>query len=115
MAQFPLLKSGSVAQYPLDVTVQSDSQDVWFLDGSRQQYRIARPLRRWKVSLKTIDEQELSALIDFVEQTEGAAFSFTDPVSGYVAAKCTIASGELSATAEDELRNSASLVIEEVA
>ena len=115
MAAFPILKTGALAQYPLESTVQVRTQSVQFLDGSRQSYRLSGPLRRWRLRLANVDEQELSALIEFVEQQQGAMFSFTDPVSGYVIDRCVLSDSGVEVTSVDELRNGAVLLIEEVA
>ena len=115
MASFPLLKTGAVAQYPLALALRSDTQTVRFLDGSSQQFRLTKPLRRWKIDLVQIDSQELDSVITFVEQQEGATFSFDDPFTGDAVPKCIISNSGLITTSLDEMKHDASLVIEEVA
>lgn len=115
MPVFPALKSGAVAQYPFERTLRFETQRVRFLDGSSQRYALTKPLRRWKIDLAQIDEQEMNQLIEFVEQQEGAAFSFGDPVTGEIAGKCVISDSGLVVTAAGELYGAAMLVIEEVA
>jgi hypothetical protein len=116
MAVFPTLRTGAVAQYPLDRTDRFQTQAVQFLDGSRQRYPIyGAGLRRWGIRLDLLDDRELAAVIAFAEQQRGATFSFLDPVSGVSAPKCIIAGEQFSANAGGEMRNQASLVIEEIA
>ncbi len=68
MATFPVLKTGAVAQYPLGFGVRYSTHAVRFLDGSQQKYAlIGTGLRRWTISLDLLDEQELGAVIAFVE------------------------------------------------
>jgi hypothetical protein len=115
MATFPTLKTGAVAQYPLERGVRFQTQAVRFLDGSLQRYRLyGSGLRNWSVKLELLDDQELSAVIAFVEQTGSASFAFTDPVTGDNAPKCVIAGDTFEATAADEIRGQATLAIEEV-
>jgi hypothetical protein len=69
MASFPTLKTGAVAQYPLQTGSRFASQAVQFINGSRQLYRIQGPaLRRWSIQFDDLDEGELAAVIAFVEQ-----------------------------------------------
>ena len=116
MATFPiLLKTGSVAQYPLTRTVTLDTQAVQFLDGSQQTYTLSGAgLRRWELSLGLLDEAEISAVISFAEQVGTGKFSFTNPVTGETAAKCVIAGEQLETSLVNELHGTATLGIEEV-
>jgi hypothetical protein len=116
MATFPaLLKTGSVAQYPLRRVVTLDTQAVQFLDGSQQTYTLSGAgLRRWELSLDLLDESEVSAVIAFAEQIGTGTFSFTNPVTGETAAKCVISGEELRTSLVNELHGKATLVIEEV-
>jgi hypothetical protein len=61
---FPTLKTGAVAQYPLNRGLRFQTQAVRFMDGSLQRYRIyGTNLRQWVVKLALLDEQELGVLI----------------------------------------------------
>lgn len=116
MASFPTLKTGAVAQYPLQAGSRYSSQSVLFMDGSRQLYRIQGPaLRRWSIQLDSLDEGELAAVVAFVEQQSLATFSFTDPVTGQTAATCIISGGSMQAGMKSEENGQAALVIEEIA
>ena len=96
MATFPALKTGAVAQYPLERTVRFPVQSVRFLDGSRQSYQLSgAALRRWSIRLEQLDEAEAAALIAFAEEQRSNTFSFTDPVTGSVVTKCVIGGDEL--------------------
>ena len=115
MASFPTLKTGAVAQYPLQTGSRYASQAVQFLDGSRQSYRIQGPaLRRWSIQLNGLDEGELADVIAFVEQQCLAPFPFTDPVSGQTASRCIIAGQKMDAVMKQEENGQATLVIEEI-
>jgi hypothetical protein len=116
MPAFPTLKTGAVAQYPLERGVRFSTQAIQFLDGSQQKYRLhGTGLRRWAVRLTRLDEQELSALIAFVESETGAAFSFTDPLTGVQVPNCIIAGERFEGRMASELRGDTNLVIEELA
>jgi hypothetical protein len=112
---FPTLKTGAVAQYPLHRGLRFQTQAVRFMDGSLQRYRIyGGNLRRWMVKLDLLDEQELGALIAFVEQQGGAAFAFTDPLTGDSVANCIISGQSFAAGMTDEMNAQATVSIEEV-
>jgi hypothetical protein len=111
---FPTLKTGAVAQYPLNRGPRFQTQAVRFMDGSLQRYRIyGTNLRRWVVKLDLLDEQELGALIAFVEQQGGAAFAFTDPLTGDNVANCMISGQAFTASMTDEMNAQATVSIEE--
>ena len=113
---FPTLKTGAVAQYPLNRGLRFQTQAVRFMDGSLQRYRIyGTNLRRWVVKLDLLDEQELGALIAFVEQQGGATFAFTDPLTGDNVANCMISGQAFVAGMTDEMNAQATVSIEEVA
>jgi hypothetical protein len=116
MATFPILKTGAVAQYPLDRGVHFSTQAVPFMDGSRQKFRlIGVGLRRWTLKLSLLDEEELGAVIAFVEQQTSATFAFTDPVTGDNVARCIISGEQFDATLDREMRGQTTVVIEEIA
>jgi hypothetical protein len=116
MANFPTLKTGAVAQYPLGHTWRFSTQSVRFMDGSRQRYPIyANALRRWTIRLNDLDESELGALISFAEQQQGATFAFTDPVTGETVSNCIVSASRFSAGMTQEIDGQASIVIEEIA
>src|SRR5665213_2328045 len=104
MATFPVLKTGAVAKYPLGRGVRFSTQAVRFMDGSQQRFRLyGTGLRRWTLNLALLDEQELGAVIAFVEQQGSATFAFTDPVTGAVAPTCVIAGQQLEVTMKSEI------------
>lgn len=113
MSNFPALKTGAVAQYPLQAATRYSTQEVLFLDGSRQAYALAAPLRRWAIAVKKLDVAEVSAIHDFLDLQQGAPFSFTDPVSGSIAQKCLVR-GFCSTDLDADLRAQIQLTIEEV-
>jgi len=116
MATFPVLKTGAVAQYPLDRGVRFSTQAVRFMDGSQQRFRLyGAGLRRWTLKLDQLDEQELGAVIAFVEQQGSAAFAFTDPLTGANAATCMISGQQFDATMSREMNGQTTVVIEEIA
>ncbi len=115
MATFPTLRTGAVAQYPLDYSTRFATQTVRFLDGSSQRYRISGSgLRRWQIRLDLLDESELAALIDFVDAQTSNTFQFADPLSGTIVASCVLSGDPFEAILEAEGRGRASLVIEEI-
>lgn len=115
MATFPVLKTGAVAQYPLGYGVRYSTQSVRFMDGSQQKFRICGTgLRRWTIKLDLLDEEELGALIAFIEQQQSAVFAFTDPFTGNVAANCVISGQRFDATMKQEMNGQTTIVIEEI-
>jgi hypothetical protein len=116
MSAFPTLRTGAVAQYPLDRTVGFQTQSVWFMDGSQQRFRLyGAGLRRWKIQLDLLDEQELAALAGFLEQQGTAVFPFIDPVTGDQVPGCVISGQAYEAGMSDEMNANATVEIEEVA
>jgi hypothetical protein len=116
MSAFPTLRTGAVAQYPLDRTVSFSTQSVRFMDGSSQRFRLyGAGLRRWKVRLDLLDENELAAVAAFMEQQGTAVFSFMDPVTGDQAASCIVSGENYDAGIADEMKANADIEIEEVA
>jgi hypothetical protein len=112
---FPTLKTGAAAQYPLDRSIRFATQAVRFLDGSRQRFRLCGAgLRRWILTLDLLDEQELGAVIAFVEQQGSAPFAFTDMTTGAVASTCVISGERLDVTMRSEMSGQTTLVIEEI-
>ena len=115
MPTFPTLKTGAVAQYPLVNGTRYSTQSVRFMDGSSQRFRlIGKGLRRWTVKFDQIDEQELGAVIAFVEQQGGASFAFTDPLTGDNVPGCIISGEQFNAGMIREIDGQASLVLEEI-
>ena len=85
MATFPALKTGAVAQYPLQVITGQASQVIRFIDGSDQRYMThVRALRTWEIHLDLLDEDEISSLEAFFRGQLGSysTFVFPDPISG---------------------------------
>jgi phage-related protein len=116
MSAFPTLRTGAVAQYPLDKAVRFQTQSVRFLDGSQQRFRlIGTGLRRWKIRLSLLDETELAAVVAFLEQQGTGIFSFTDPLTGAQASSCIISNQSYGAGTNDEMNANADIEIEEVA
>jgi len=116
MSAFPTLRTGAVAQYPLDRAVRFQTQSVRFMDGSRQSFRLyGTGLRRWKIRLDLLDETELAAVTAFMEQQGTTVFSFTDPVTGTQATSCVISGQSYGAGTSDEMKANADIEIEEVA
>jgi hypothetical protein len=116
MMTFPALKTGAVAQYPLERGVRFSTQAVRFLDGSQQRFRLyGNGLRRWTVKLNLLDEQELGAVIAFVEAQGSAVFAFTDPVSGTTASNCVISGEQFDAAMTSEAMGKTTVLIEEIA
>ena len=113
---FPTLKTGAAAQYPLDFGVRFATQAVRFMDGSQQRFRLyGTGLRRWTLKLDLLDEQELGAVISFIEQQGSAVFAFTDPLTGQIASTCVISGQKFDATMKNEMNGQATVVIEEIA
>jgi hypothetical protein len=116
MLQFPVLKTGAVAQYPLGLTFNYHTDIVWFLDGSEQRFRNAPSvLHQWKIALEQLDEQEMQAVEAFFILSVGAAqtFAFTDPASTTTYPNCSVDGDVLKLDYTGPLSGKTSLVIRE--
>jgi phage-related protein len=115
MPDFPVLKTGVAAQYPLGKSVRFQTQTVEFLDGSKQRYALqGRGLRRWTVTLELLDDREFRAIVDFVESVASAPFLFTDPVSGESGIRCILAGDGFDSVMNGEMTGQAMIVIREI-
>ena len=115
-AQFPVLKTGAVAQYPATNTTQFASFVVRFLDGGDQRYRqFASSLRRWTIKLDMLDETELNAIEQFFIAQEGCfgTFSFIDPWTQATFANCSLDQESLEYGVRGEAQGTTSLVVVE--
>ncbi len=98
MAQFPLLKTGAVTQYPSVRELSFGTNVTSFIDGSEQRFReIALPVLRWKVKLHAIDAREMNAIEQFFVSRQGSfgSFEFTDPWTATVYPDCSFESPTL--------------------
>jgi hypothetical protein len=93
---FPLLKTGAVAQYGSDRRREFSTQVYRFVDGAEQRFPgFGAVLRRWVIRLELLDEAELLAVQElFVNES---SFSFTDPWDGVVYPNCRFEGDEMSA------------------
>jgi hypothetical protein len=95
MANFPLLSSGAVAQYPTSLVVGRQAHVIQFVDGSDQRFA-ARGirLRSWQIKLSLLNETEIAALEAFFEEQGGEyqTFTFPDPISLASVPNCVVGS-----------------------
>jgi hypothetical protein len=116
MGVFPTLRTGAVAQYPVERSIDFATQVVWFVDGSEQRFaERAGPLKRWVVRLDLLDESELNALAEFFRAEGGmtGAFAFTDPWDGTTHATCSLDADELAIELVGDGRGRTSLTVRE--
>ena len=116
MANFPILKTGAVAQYPASKTARYQNQALRFVDGTEQRYRdCCGPLRRWEIRLSQLDESEMAALEEFFTASQGAygSFPFTDPFDGATYPDCSLEAGALGLRAVEEMSSTTSLTVVE--
>ncbi len=95
MANFPLLSSGAVTQYPTGLTNGQAVQVIRFLDGSDQRYMSqGKILRQWQIRLNLLNDTEIDQLEGFFTAQQGdySSFTFPDPVSGTNVVNCRLAS-----------------------
>ena len=82
MADFPILKTGAVAQDGSATVVRFGTHIVRFADGEEQRFRIGKgPRRRWMIRLELLTDEEAAALSAFLDARQGrhGIFSFFDP------------------------------------
>jgi len=115
MADFPKLKTGVQAQYPLTRELTSTTRVLPFLDGTEQRYTLKRPRRRWVVDLTMLDEGEAAVVEAFVQSHLETleTFTFTDPWSGAAYASCVLENPEQTVRALAEGRCQTSVTIAE--
>ena len=93
MANFPLLSSGAVTQYPAGLVASQSTHVIRFLDGSEQRHLLqGRQLRRWQIRLDLLNETEIQQIEAFFDALSGdySAFDFPDPFSGASVPHCRL-------------------------
>jgi phage-related protein len=98
MANFPVLNSGAIAQYPMSVAYRQSVEVIRFLDGTDQRFLAqGQMFRSWSIDLMLLSEDELEQIRSFFESQAGdySCFVFPDPISGAGVANCRIGSPEL--------------------
>lgn len=116
MADFPLLKTGAIAQYPVERTAHRRTVVLTYVDGGQQSYRDdAGTQREWRIQLRLLDEDETAALERFFLEQKGTygRFSFTDPWDGTVYPDCSFADDTALFHYESPLRSKASLTVKQ--
>lgn len=117
MAQFPKLKTGAIAQYPV-TREQRYSTDVRkFLDCSEQRYRdYGSAKKRWVIALEQLDETEAARLARFFEEQQGrlGTFDFEDPWTGTIVTPCRFGEDRFPTLEHCETRCSVNVTVEEV-
>lgn len=116
MADFPVLSSGAVTQYPTVFASGQAVQVIRFLDGSDQRYLMqGRTFRRWQIRLDLLNETEIAQLEAFfvAQQGDFAAFVFSDPISGTSVPNCRLAGPGLASAYVGVNVSSTSLVVME--
>lgn len=84
MLEFPRLKTGVSAQYPVQREILGETRTFTFLDGKQQRFPVKRLRRRWVIRFRDLSEEEAAAVEEFAFQHRetGEAFRFLDPVTG---------------------------------
>lgn len=116
MADFPVLKTGAIAQYGTDRTQRLSTSVFRFLDGSEQRFPgYPSSLKQWVIRLDLLDENEMARLIDFFESIAGRAgvFAFTDPWDGIIYANCSFDEDILTAHFSAEGRGQMAVTVKE--
>lgn len=112
MADFPLLRSGARAQYPLTRVTRFDTHVVRFVDGGEQRFRTHPGAERvWEVRLSDLDSDEARSFRSFVDQNAGqqGEFFFIDPESGAAVPECHLADDALQMTQTDDEKHATQL------
>jgi len=104
MAEFPKLKTGAVAQYPLTREIRLSTRVLPFLDGSMQRYAMRGPRRQWRIRLAQLDEGEAARVDEFARRYLRTLepFSFEDPLDGVVHANCVLEADTVEWRAESD-------------
>lgn len=114
MADFPILSTGAVTQYPSTGSVQYTAELLRFVDGTEQRWpQSGKAVRSWTVHLSQVSEEELAAVEEFFVSQQGrfGSFSFRDPFDGTVYADCSFEADSLRSVLFDEESAASTLVI----
>ena len=113
---FPRLKTGALAQYPMARALTRPVETVRFLDMGRQTYVDSKnSLRQWRLRLNALDESELTAVIEFFVAMRGSLgrFEFEDPATGEVVPNCRFDDDELELSSSGEFNGQTALTVRE--
>ena len=95
MANFPVLSSGAITQYPAPVSSGMATQVIRFLDGSDQRYLMqGQTFRSWEIRLDLLNFTEVQQVEAFFMSQQGdyGLFSFPDPFSSADIPNCRLGS-----------------------
>jgi len=92
VAEFPVLKTGALAQDGLECGWRTQTRVLRYVDGGEQTLKLRRGRRRWTVKLAQLDEGELAQVSELVETVRGESgeFAFTDPRTGVRHVRCRL-------------------------
>jgi len=116
MATFPVLKTGSVMQYPATMTIRYSNQLIQFVDGVEQRYRdFPAPLQEWVIRLDLLDEAELKGLEKFFMDQQGqfGSFEFIDPKDNTSYPDCSLLIDDIDFSVNGERRGKTTMVLRE--
>jgi hypothetical protein len=116
MANFPLLKTNAVMQYPAKRDFRFDNTVLRFVDGSQQCYRETKDaLRLWPIQLDLLDESEVAGLQAFFLTNQGrlGSFSFVDPWDDTEYPDCSLDQDSFEFTLLGEMRAKTVLVVKQ--
>ena len=116
MADFPLLKSGAVTQYPSSRAQQYGTRVLEFVDGGEQRFRErGSPLRQWVVRLDLLLDTELKQLEEFFRAQAGRfeEFAFLDPWTAAEVPHCSLADDSFEFALTEHDRGRTTLTIRE--
>ena len=116
MDNFPVLKTGAIAQYGSDRSRRFSTSVYRFMDGSEQRFPgYPSSLRKWTIRLDLLDKSELDQFAEFFEAHAGRSgvFSFTDPWDGVIYPNCSFDSDILPVRLGGEGRGQMALIVKE--
>jgi hypothetical protein len=114
VADFPLLKTGAVAQYPAGRRLRQRAAVLRFVDGSEQSFRReGAGLKSWSIELSLLDDGEVARIEQFFATQGGrmGSFSFTDPWDSTTYEDCRLDSDEIRTEFTGEGRAATRLAI----
>lgn len=115
MLEFPQLKTGVRAQYPLEKELLAWTKVFRFLDGRQQRFPVKKMRKRWRIQLDQLDEKETAVLEEFARRHRETAepFRFTDPMTGSEHWPCHLEGGEHTQFVSGPARGGTVLVVVE--
>jgi len=113
---FPSLRTGKVAQYPMERKTRLLADVQQFLNAAEQAYVDTTTARKaWRLSFTKLSDNEVATLKAFFESNQGrkGVFTFVDPWDAASYTTCSFAEDTFPQVQAEEGNNSLTLTVYE--